>query len=340
MFNSKVPTYYLPLALGAGLLIAILGSGFIGRGEANQPVKLVNNAAERVCETKITQIDGYRNIRPLLSSEPLCESPRYSAMKDGLQGLIQSMKNDGVLTEASVYVRDFRKGEWTAVNGNVMYEPGSLMKVPLLMTYLRMAEKDPAVMSKKFSVRAGTQSPKFNFFPPSASIEPGKSYEVNELLDYAIRKSDNMAVVALLQHVDIAQFHRTYTDLGLRDFKDSDPSYPSSVNECSTFFKALYNSTYLSIDDSELAISFLMGSEFDQGIKAGLPAGTPVANKFGEAGDGTGLQLHETALVYAGQDPYLITVMTKGPIMEALPGTIAAISRLVYAEMMRMRGAS
>lgn len=62
-----------------------------------------------------------------------------------------------------------------------------------------------------------------------------------------------------------------------------------------------------------------------------------MAHKFGEALDPQGLQLHETGIVYLGNDPYLITVMTKGRDVHQLPQVLSTISRYVFDEMVRLR---
>jgi len=337
MFKTKVPSVYLPVAVLAGSVMTILVSGFMARNVHGVKATPVAPSSEKACEMRFMRIDGYDKIRPLLATEQMCESKRYSAVKSGIARLVEEQRAAGVVSEVSVYLRDFRRSEWTAYNGDALYQPGSLMKVPLLMTYLRMAEKDPRVMAKRLVLPMGAPLPFKTHFPPRTSIGRGKPYEVSQLLEALIRRSDNGAMFVLLQDIEFDQLHRTYTDLGLPDFSSDVSTYQISAKNVSTVMKALYNSTYLSIEDSELAISLLLGSEFDQGIKAGLPDGVPLAHKFGEERDASGFQLHETALVYIGDEPYLLTIMTKGPDMKALPQVLASISRYVHEEMVRLR---
>lgn len=338
MFKSSVPVLLLPIACAVGCLLTVLILTYTRRSGTTEVRTPVPMLVQPDCAMHFTRISGYRNIRPLLTTEQVCASPRYDGIKAGVERILDDYRRAGTITDAAMYMRDFRKAEWTACNGDALFEPGSLMKIPLMMTYLRMAEKDPSVMHRPMVLAAGALPPKQVFFPPSESIVPGRPYTVTELLDQAIGRSDNLAVAVLLRNVEMARMHRTYIDLGLADFKNDDSSYPISAKDFSVFMKALYSATYLSIDDSELAISLLLESEFDQGIKAGLPSGVQVAHKFGEALDATGMQLHETALIYEGYDAYLLTVMTKGPDIHALPQVIAAVSRFVYEEMVRLRG--
>ncbi|MBL7952500.1 MAG: serine hydrolase [Flavobacteriales bacterium] len=334
MLRTKVPAYVplISLLLGSGAMLAL---GFVGK-EKEQPT---TTHSARVCDVTYQRVRGYNSIKPLLSTEHECESERYAGLKHAIGSYLEQEKNSGTISEAGFYLRDFRKAEWTMYNGDVQFEPGSLMKVPFLMTYLRMAEKDPTVMARSYRMPAGTPEPKAVHFPPTSSMEPDKPYSVAELLKLAIIHSDNQAVNVLLKNIDITMLHRTFTELGLPDMKGSDTRYPLSPKAFSVFMKAIYNGTYLSLDDSELAVSLLMASEFGQGLKAGLPPGTRIAHKFGESFGGQDWQLHETALIYIGADPYLITVMTQGPRMEALPAVLANVSKLAYDEMVRLNGA-
>jgi hypothetical protein len=85
--------------------------------------------------------------------------------------------------------------------------------------------------------------------------------------------------------------------------------------------------------NSEHALELMTRSDFKSGLVAGLPSGVEVAHKFGEAGDQNEKQLHETGLVYAEGNPYLITVMTRGSNADSLASAIASISKLVYEQM-------
>lgn len=336
MLKTKLPAYVSVLTLCVGGAVVALFFGF-ARKEARLDAPTTVKAA-RNCVVNVDRIKGYNGIKPLLKTEHACESPRYGQIKGAVRQYIEEVKSIGAITEAGFYLRDFEGSEWTEYNGRLPFEPGSLMKVPLMMTYLRMMEKDPSLMSKRFNLPFGAKPPGHVFFPPKKSAEPGKSYSLAQLLDLAMRYSDNLAVSVLLNHVEMAQFHRTYSDLGLRAFSEKTSSYPISPMEYSVFMSSLYGATYLSLDDSEWAISLMMDSDFDQGLKAGLPQGTRLAHKFGESYDGKDFHLHETGLIYVGDDAYLLTVMSKGTHMQALPGVLASVSELVFREMARIRG--
>ncbi len=321
--------------LGAMLCGGLL-SYFVFDGGKPAPTATVSAAplthVAPYCNYTIARVGGYRMVRPLLFSEPLCESPRYEDLRNAVGALVQRYQASGKVNSASVYIRDFKKAEWTSYNGDERYDPGSLLKVPLLLTWLSMQEEDPSVLDRTYACE--TQDlPGKNMAFEYEHAAPQRSYTVKQLLDLMIIASDNRATSVLMRHVPMARFLRTFTDLGLPAPEVQATQYRMSVLEYSVFMKALYNSAYLSPTSSDRALDLMTRSEFKQGLLAGLPAEVQVAHKFGESGDDREGQLHETGLVYTPNNTYLITVMTKGKDIRELPEVLSAISKLVYERM-------
>jgi beta-lactamase class A len=97
--------------------------------------------------------------------------------------------------------------------------------------------------------------------------------------------------------------------------------------------RAIYNASYLNVEDSEYAAEMLTKCDFKDGIMMGLPNGIQVAHKFGESGTPIDKQLHESAIVYLDGKSYLLTVMTKGKDIKVLSSLMGDISRLVYSKI-------
>jgi beta-lactamase class A len=95
----------------------------------------------------------------------------------------------------------------------------------------------------------------------------------------------------------------------------------------------LYDAGYLTIANSEYAISLLSESEFKEGIVKGVPNTVRVAHKYGEWGEPGSRELHESALIYMNKSPYLLTIMTKGTDSKKLAEAVSRISRITYDDM-------
>jgi len=286
-------------------------------------------------EYVISRVAGFQRTRPLLSVDRASASARFEGLRASLASLVDGLKSSGQLTSASVYVEDMQRGEWTGFNTLERYDPGSMMKVTLLLTYLSMAEEIPGFLERTWTCDPMVlQAPTQHIFP-ERQAQPNLSYSVAQLLELMIVYSDNRATAVLLQHVPSGRYVRTFTDLDLPAPVQHGGSYMMNARDYSVFMKALYHSSLLSPISSEYALSLMLRSTWKHGLLAGLPPGVEVAHKFGESTDAQGHQLHETGLIYAENGPYLITVMTRGPDETALPGVVAGISDLVYAHMLR-----
>lgn len=77
----------------------------------------------------------------------------------------------------------------------------------------------------------------------------------------------------------------------------------------------------------------LLAQEFNDGIPAGLPPGTPVAHKTGEI---TAIA-HDAAIVYPpGRGPYILVVLTRGYVERKDAARLMAdLSGIVYRRAVR-----
>lgn len=292
-----------------------------------------NSGHSGMCKIDIKRLNGLKFIKPLMFADEECESDDLSGLKQRISDIINRYKTSQDVITASFFLKKTDNSDWTSLNDEELYQPGSLFKVPVLITILKMNELHPGFLNRSFTYNQKYEVDK-NVAYTDKSIQFGKSYTVRELLDYMIRYSDNNATVLLEKNMDIAIFTKLFEDMGLKTPNANDANYFISVKEYSYFMRAIYNAAYLNIEDSEYAAELLTHCAFKDGIVKGLPAGTIVAHKFGESGDASAKQLHESAIVYLKDgSPYLLTIMTKGKDNQKLSQLIAEISQAVYLEM-------
>ena len=332
MLRKKISFLYL-------FISALLGSAitFVAfKAEQPKQIAAADSSAQTAtapCNYNLTHLNGYKYIQPLISAEPDCESEKYASLKGGISNFIDNEQKSGLLTSASVYVRDFTRGEWMAISPDEKYDPGSLLKVGVLITFLRMAEANPNLLNTEL-VYHGDKSFTFpiEHFRSDTVVE-GRKYKVKELLRYMITYSDNRATWFLEKNMCSDIFKKVFTDLGMKEPTFTDQHYLLTVREYSTMMKALYYAGYLNIQASEYATALLTESVFKEGLVKELPPSIKVAHKFGESGDQNNHQLHESGIIYIGNNPYLITVMTQGTDWDELSKVMSHISRMVYDHM-------
>ncbi len=280
----------------------------------------------------LARLDGYEFIKPLLYAEPNFQSNTLVFIKPKIEQIITSNINEGSITSASVYLREFTKGNWISIGDSKKYYPGSLLKVPELIAIMRMNEISPGFLYKKIQYNKTFITDR-NPIYLSNCIKLGNTYTVKELLKYMIVYSDNQATLLLGELINPNVFNKVFTDLGLGKPDLSKGQYPISAKDYSQFMKVLYNASYLSIEDSEYCTKLLSTSDFTKGILAGIPVGCKVIHKFGEGGFTDNQNLSESAIIFLNNSAYLLTVMADGKDLKKIPSVISEISRVVYQDM-------
>jgi beta-lactamase class A len=332
--QKKVPLYFVLIAalLPIGLYLGITLLKFNGpdRVSAAIPVSGGNSQSDTGCDLTMKQY-RLRNSslsQPLLMTDLPNEDAYLKNLKGQISDLIAQKENSGDLLDASVYLRQLNDGSWMNINSNMKYAPGSMLKVAILITYLKMQEYNPGLFEKTMVVTPQLTTNKIQYVD-EYHLPPGK-YTVKELLEAMIVKSDNIATMLLNDNINQATIETLFTDLGLKKPVVNANVYPITAAEFSRFFRILFNSTYLNQKNSEFALELLMRTEYRNGILKGLPENMKVAHKFGESGDGSVFELHESALVYLENKPYLLIIMTRGKDISKLPSVLQEVSGTVY----------
>lgn len=255
--------------------------------------------------------------------------------RDELELVIDDLQARNEASAVAVYFRDLNNGPTFGVNEDEQFIPASLLKVPVMMAYFRLADEDPSILSKTLTLpaRADLVPGSTQLIAPKSEIEAGRPYTTAELIERTIIYSDNQAVTLLIQHLPGGPIRRLYEMLGVREDVLNGPDGQLTTKEYSAFFRILFNSSYLSRKYSEEALRLLTKTEFPRGLVAGVPSGVVVAHKFGEGGDMDEHQIHDCGIVYFPDHPYLLCVMTRGKEIAKLEHAVATISRMVYEKI-------
>ncbi len=246
------------------------------------------------------------------------------------------------ISNFSIYFRDLNNGPWVGINEKALFSPASLMKTPILIAFLKNAERNPQLLEKK--VVATDEY--FDYalkqnFEVKTKIEKGGSYTLEQLLTNMIAESDNIATLMLSKYVVQSDYNNLLEAVGL-EVQDGGEDVDVRVKDFAGFFRVLYNASYLNREYSEFALSILSKSTFKLGIVDGLPREIQVAHKYGERSieqkqDGVTIikerQLHDCGIVYSEKNPYILCVMTRGKDFEKQESFISEISKFVYNEV-------
>ncbi|MDX9738975.1 MAG: serine hydrolase [Candidatus Dojkabacteria bacterium] len=286
-----------------------------------------------------SRLEGYEYINPLIDFESVQsakvgeivklenELERYIDEKTG-----EYAKNN--VTHISVYYKDLNSGAWIGVNENEKFAPASLLKLPVMIAIYKISESDPNFLTTKIQFKREDIGVTQNI-DPKQHLEEGKEYTIEELVDRVIRYSDNDSLSAILNNISYEQLIGIYSELGLPNPYEGDPTDIMTVKEYASFFRILYNASYINKDMSEKALKLLSTTEYDAGLASGIPSGVKIANKFGERENLNDYtlarkQLHDCGIVYHPSKPYILCVMTKGANFDSLQVVLKDMSQMVY----------
>jgi len=286
-----------------------------------------------------TEYFKYINPQIVCGSAQTVNKKNYVAFKSDLENYIGKAKQNGQLTDIGVYFRDLQYGPTFGINEYADFSPASLLKLPMMVTYLTLYEDNHDILDVSIYYEGKYESDLTQSIKPSVSAVENKKYKIRELIDMMIKNSDNNSYYVLLDYLNEISTNTqvlrdTFIDLGVID-PQTELDETITVKSYAGIFTQLFNSSYFSSKDtSELALDILSKTDFHDGIVAGVPKGVQVAHKFGERFDlvNNVFQLHDCGIVYFPKNPYLLCIMTKGRNMSDLKNIVSGISKMVYEE--------
>ncbi len=281
---------------------------------------------------------NYHYINESLGCKPsqVIRKGLYTELSLELEDYIKSQNENGNSNLVSVYFRDFGGGPTFGINTDEYFAPASLLKVPLLVSILSLAEDNPKLLEEKTSYQ--TLATHLTQTTEVPELKPNTMYTIKELLERMIIYSDNISFWLLQDYLDRRYPDKfvvsdTMKELGIISPRTGDEK-TITVRGYASIFRQLYNASYISSEMSELALDLMTRSIYAYGLVSGVPNSFRVAHKFGELGLPNGeKQLHDCGIIYFPKNPYLLCVMTKGTDSQKLTRIIQEISTMVYKEI-------
>ena len=274
----------------------------------------------------------YQFINPLLDFAPLEETRRGDLvfLRKKLEELINTAVKSNKASQVAIYFQELNSGAWIGLGEREKFAPASLLKVPLMIAYLKVAEEDPDYLYQEIEYQP--QEALSQNIPPEKQLVAGQSYSIGNLIRRMIVYSDNQALEILAEKIEKNKLAEVYADLGLKVPADEAEENFITVKDYAALFRILYNASYLSREMSEKALKLLSEVVYKEGLVGGLPEGIKVAHKFGErAYEESGVkQFHDCGIIYYPDKPYLLCVMTRGDDFNALQGIVRQVSQTVY----------
>jgi beta-lactamase class A len=236
-----------------------------------------------------------------------------------------------------IQVEDVVTGAATGVNPSAEMPAASTIKIPVMVEVFKQLVAGEFDLNTKVKLQ---RADKDWGSGDLCDARVGSSYTVQRLLDLMIDVSDNTATNMLIRLVGRQRINDTMSEYGLshtklRDFIRSEGngirwSLRSSPADMAYLLSKMAKEQLIDEWSSRAMIKILREQRHNSLLPAPLPPGTQIAHKTGTLHD----TLNDVGIVYAGEDPYVIAVMTTDlPTLDSGRRFIRGVSRMAYTAL-------
>ncbi len=217
-------------------------------------------------------------------------------------------------------VIDLRKGYSYGVNERETMQAASLIKLPVLATLYKEAEKGRLDLETKYTLKQTDKVPGAGIL---ASRPAGTVVTYRELARYMGKESDNTAFGIVRRLLGDDKINKLISEIGME--KTSLDQNRTTPEDIGNFFKKLWNQEILSKKGQEEILDYLTNTAYENWLVAGIPKEVKVAHKYGR-------EIHtvnDAGIVFA-PSPFVLVIMSDGVIEGEADEVIPKIAEQLY----------
>ncbi len=223
----------------------------------------------------------------------------------------------------SIYFEFLNTGASIAVNKDAEFWPASLLKLPVSMAVTKKIERGEWEWGNELVVMTSDKDDRFGELYKKPI---GTRLTLQELVQETLQHSDNTSNFMLVRNLEPEEFQAIYDHLGLTDFMSKDGKI--SAKKYSVIFRALYNASYLSEQNSQKLLNIMTDTPFDEYAGSAIPDNVKFSHKIGVS-DERNVFL-DAGIAYIPKRPYILTIMIATSDNEEAKKIMHDISDRVY----------
>lgn len=234
-----------------------------------------------------------------------CESSQLLQLREKIEKQIDT--DSGIIGISYI---DLTSGEYLSINGDHLFNPASVIKVPVMVEAFRQREMGLLNFSQRVTLRSSDK------LWGSGSLyfaRVGSTYTVRELIETMITHSDNTATKMLIRLLGMKNITGTMRNIGLKHtvlntsmlLKAEGLNY-TTPNDMATLMYQLYQLKVVSPQASLDMIGIMLRQQCRWGIPRFLPDTLKIANKTGSL---NGVR-NDTAIIFYKDKPYILSILT------------------------------
>ncbi len=221
------------------------------------------------------------------------------------------VKNYAWSNTSSFALYDINSGVKITYNGDWYVATASTVKAPYIMYVLSQEiDKGNAKLSDKLTYERrfysnGSGQIKYSSY--------GTKYTIKEVIHLILETSDNCGFLMLQDHFGVKNYNKWLESIGCKTFIDGvNVKWGSvSANDSCRIWQEIYK-YFSNGKNGEFFKKELLGTGYSP-IRKNLGDKYKVANKFG----GADIGWHDTGVVFAGKNPYILILLTNDSYMHA-----------------------
>lgn len=282
--------------------------------------------SNQIIKTSSINFKGLNN--PGLSSENLKpENPAKSA-PNTLGAAVENALS-GTQGTYGVFVKNLKTGETYQINGNRIFEAGSLYKLWIMGETIKQIESGNLDENEELSGEAGDLNQKFGISDDLAELSDGTiNLSVASALSQMITISHNYASLLLTEKIKLSSVASYLKENGFNDsvVGTNGESPTTTPTDIALFFEKLYKGQLANPEYTKKMIDLLKNQTLNGKLPKGLPDGISIAHKTGEIDYFT----HDAGIVFTTKGDYIIVVLSKSDYPPGSEERISMISKAVY----------
>jgi beta-lactamase class A len=224
---------------------------------------------------------------------------------------------DDQLGDFAVVVKDLQTGRTVSVNSDWTYYTASLFKVYVMLEVMHQEALGLLKLTDEVTI-----TPYYD----AQSVGPRltslcQRLTIRQALEAMMARSDNSVAVLLQDLVGSGNINASMVSLGLKQSNFLSEDLPTSAADLAKVLEGIGRGQAVSKSASEEMVRLLSLEQFDNGLRAGTPAGLKVAHKTGNYLGVT----HDAGIVYGPSGAYVIVVLSDGANASAVTKDVASI---------------
>ncbi len=225
----------------------------------------------------------------------------------------------------AIYIRNLKTEEKYTLNGDLVFEPGSLYKLWVMGAIFEKIKRgeleENAILEQKIDIL----NQKFEIGSEEAELTGGTiSLAVKSALEQMTTISHNYAALLLTENVGVSKLKIFLEQNGFNKSNVNPPK--TTAIDIGLFFEKLYRGELVGKEESKKMIEIMKKQKLNEGLPKYLPKNIQVAHKTGDIG----WFKHDGGIVFPPKGDYIIIVMSKSNSPSGAQKRIASVSKAVY----------